>query len=254
MSFIATLEKKFGRYAIPDLIATLAILQALCWFLIKLVPEFDGHLIFDPTKIMQGEWWRVISYLVLPGNKTILFLIFIGFIFMLSRGLEEAWGAFRVNLYILGGVVSVAIGGLIFGYSTAGVYLWMSVLFAFACSFPNDEIMLYMIIPLKMKWMAAISAVMLGLTIIMVPSMVWEAGFSLVNFFFVFLPGFLRGVRHQAVVSVRRERFEQAQHPSDKGEAFFVCVRCQKTDRSHPQLEFRVTSEGHDMCSECRQA
>jgi hypothetical protein len=77
-----------------------------------------------------------------------------------------------------------------------------------------------------------------------------ESFFSLLNFFVVFGPGFIKGVSHVAQVNARRQRFEAAQRPEH--EALHRCVKCGKTEEGNPQLDFRVNADGDDVCSECR--
>lgn len=251
MSLITTLETKFGHLAIPRIITVLAGFQVLNWLLIRLVPQFVEKLAFVPELIWKGEVWRLVSYVLLPGSDSILWLLFIGIMFMLNDGLEEAWGAFRLNLFMLAGIIFIAIGGMTFGFSTTGSILWLGVLFAFASYFPNQEIMLYFVIPLKIKWLAWIFAGLLGFALIGGGLSLWlESIFSLLNFFVVFGPGFFKGVSHVAKVNARRQRFESAQRPEH--EALHRCVKCGKTEEGNPQLDFRVNAEGDDVCSECR--
>lgn len=250
MALIDTLERKFGRFALPRIITVIAGFQALNWFLVKIVPEFMGKLAFVPQAIWQGEVWRLFSYVLLPGSTSIIWLLCIGFMFMLNDGLEEVWGSFKLNLFVLGGIAAIAIGGMIFGFSTTGSILWAGILFAFACHFPNQEIMFYFIIPLKIKWLAYFSGALMFLGFVTVPGMRWEIFFSLLNFFVVFGPGLVRSIRHRSEVGARRRRFAEAQPAEDA--SLHRCVKCGRTDTLHPLLEFRVNAEGDDICAECR--
>jgi hypothetical protein len=250
MSLINTLEQKFGRFAVPRIITVLAGFQVLNWFLIKLVPEFFEKLAFRPDAILDGEVWRLFSYVLLPGSTGILWLLCIGFMFMLNDGLEQAWGSFRLNLYLLAGIVCISAGGLIFGFSTTGAVLWVSVLFAFATYFPNEEILLYFIIPLKIKWIAWFTGALLLIAFATAPLRQLDIFFSLLNYLVVFGPGVIRMLRHRSGVAARRRQYETAQAPEDT--ALHRCSRCGRTDTAYPQLEFRVTVTGEDICSECR--
>ncbi len=252
MSFITTLEQKFGRFAIPNLITALAGLQALNWVLIKAVPGFMDKLVFVPDEIWGGEVWRLVSYVLLPGSTSILWLLFIGFIFMLNDGLEEAWGSFRVNLFMLASVVSISAGGLIFDFASTGAVLWAGVLLAFAIYFPNQEVMLYFVIPVKIKWIAWITAAGLVFAFIGDETRRAEIIFSLLPFIVVFVPGWLRDLKHGARVAERRQRYEKAQISEE--ESLHHCVKCGRTEKQNPQLDFRVNADGDDVCHECRAA
>lgn len=252
MSLITSLEQKFGRFAIPNFITGLALLQALNWILIKVVPGFTERLVFVPDAIWKGEVWRLVSYVLLPGSTSILWLLFIGFIFMLNDGLEEAWGSFRVNLFMLAGIVCTTLGGLLFGYVSTGAVLWAGVLFAFAIYFPNQEVMLYLIIPIKIKWIAWITAAGLIFAFIGGSLSRPEAICSLLPFFIAFGPSTLQGWKHGAKVAERRQRYEQAQKP--ESDELHRCAKCSRGSSQHPQLDFRVNADGDDVCSECRTA
>lgn len=251
MQWINSLEARFGRFAFPNIIRFIALFQLLNWFLIHYSPDFAELLLFDRGLILSGQVWRVFSYALLPGSLGFVWLLFgVFFMWMLSDGLEQAWGAFRVNLYLLAGLFFGAIGGFIGPMPDHGWLLWMSVLFAFAFYYPDHEILLYFIVPLKMKWVAWISAATAGFTFIGSPHMRIAIIFGLMNFFIVFLPGYIREMKGKAKVAERRNRFEAAQMP--ESDAMHTCSVCGKTDVSDPQLGFRVTASGDDICDECR--
>lgn len=252
MHWINRLEAKLGRFAIPNVIRLIALFQLLNWFLIKSSPGFAEMLMFDRQAILDGQIWRLFSYALLPGSLGLVWLIFgVMFMWMLGDGLEQAWGAFRVNLYLLAGLLFGAIGGFFSPMPDHGWILWTSVLFAFAFYYPDHEILLYFVVPLKVKWVAWITAGTLGFMFVGNPWMRLQIIFGLMNFFIVFAPGFIGDMKGRAKVAQRRSRFESAQ--KDEGEAMHTCSVCGKTDLSHPQLGFRVTAAGDDICEECRQ-
>lgn len=251
MNWINSLEARFGHLAIPNVIRFIALFQLLNWFLIYSSPGFADLLVFDRQAIMAGEVWRLFSYALLPGSLSIVWLLFgVMFLWLLSDGLEQAWGAFRVNLYLLAGMFFGAIGGFVGPMPDHGWLLWMSVLFAFAFYYPDYEILLYFIVSLKMKWVAWISAAVAAFHFVGNPSARIPIIFGLLNFFIVFAPGYIRDLRNKAKVSERRSRFEAAKAP--EGDAMHTCISCGKTDLTHPQLGFRVTASGDDICDECR--
>src|SRR6218665_3206821 len=138
---------------------------------------------------------------------------------------------------------------MIFGYGASFTLLFTSVLFAFACIYPNEEIMLFFVIPMKMKWVAMISAVTYGLVAISAPTFLIPVFFAWLNFFVVFGPSFFKGRVHSAKVANRRAKFEAASAPESY---FHKCKVCGKTDVDDPKLDFRVTDSGDEICSNCR--
>ncbi len=249
MSFLVTLEQKLGRFAIPNIISVLAGFQLLNWALIHFDTDFMTKLLFDREAILRGEWWRLVSFILLPQGLSIIWALFIGFMFFLNNGLEQAWGSFRLNLFMLLGVVCVDVGGMIFGYQTSGNALWSGVLIAFAVYFPNEEISLYGIIPVKIKWLAWAAGIVAALGIIGTP-MRAEIFFSMLNVIITFTPGLIAGAKHRSVVAVRRQRYQSAQ--LGDAEALHRCIKCSRTEKTDPLLEFRVNAEGDDICVDCR--
>ncbi len=253
MSLLSSLEPKLARFAIPNLVRVIVVFQVLNYLLIRIVPEFMLTLVFDSELIKEGQIWRVASYILLPGSSSIFWLLFaIPWGWMISDGLEEAWGSFRVNLYVFGGMLSVALGGLLFGYATTGGALWATLMLAYAFYFPNQEVLLMGIIPMKMKWLAWVTAGILMFRFLGRPESRWEILFSVLNFVVAFGPGMLGLVKHRAQVAERRQRYVSAQVP--EGAHMHQCARCGKTEKAHPELDFRVNAQGEDVCSECRAA
>ena len=94
------------------------------------------------------------------------------FYYQLGMALERIMGTFRFNVYIFGGIISTILGAFILygvmyalgypgytmGFSVSTYYINMGIFLAFATIFPDDQVMLYFLIPIKMKWLAAVYA------------------------------------------------------------------------------------------------
>ncbi|MDZ4402288.1 hypothetical protein [Prosthecobacter sp.] len=256
MPIISTLESKFGRFAIPGLVQVIAMFQLLVLFMVMVMsPEgATAYLMFldlNPTRVMQGEVWRLVTHVFIPGNFSLIWAL-IGTLFMMwiGRGLEAAWGAFRVNLYIFGWMFVVTLGALVFGWPAPGLFLYQTLLFAFATLFPNEEIMIYFILPIKMKWLAFLSAGMTAFLVVRDPSLFLPVLACHLNYLVVFGPGFVSESARQARVSARRGRYESAKLP--QGTFFHQCSVCKKTELDDSHLDFRVLDSGDEICSECR--
>lgn len=254
MSVLISLEQKLGRFAIPNIIRMLAVLQVLNWFLMRIAPTFPPKLYFVPMFIEMGEWWRLVSYLSLPGDDTILWLLLgVPFMWMINDGLEQAWGSFRLNLFLLAGVVCIAIGGLFSPMPSSGWVLWVSLLMAFAVYFPDQEIWLFFLVPVKMKWLGLFAAGGLAFQLLGgEASLRIHILFSLLPFLVTFGPGFTKMMKHRGEVMDRRKKFAAA---SQSDQAWFhKCSVCGKTDVDDPALDFRTTASGDEICEKCRTA
>lgn len=256
MPLISKLESKFGRFAIPGLVQIIASFQLLVLFMVMVMsPEgkavYLQFLELNPYRVMHGEVWRLFTHVFIPGNFSLIWAL-IGAMFMMwiGRGLESAWGAFRVNLYVLGWMAAVTLGALVFHWPASGMFLFQTLLFAFATLFPNEEIYIYFILPIKMKWVAALTAGMTAFVVVGNPALLFPVLLAHLNFLVAFGPGFVSERARMAQVASRRSRFDSAKLP--EGTFFHQCSVCKKTELDDSHLEFRVLDSGDEICSECR--
>jgi hypothetical protein len=254
MHWIDRAEAKFGHLAIPGLLRYVAALNALCFVLIKLNPEFMSFLYLNPALVMQGEIWRLVTYIFIPviggifpdwlaAAMYILYFIWIG------DGLDQAMGSFRLNLFYLLGMLGTTIAAFIANADQSGFLLNTSLLFAFARFYPDLTIYIFFVLPVKVKWMAWISAAFVLLAFL---SGSWGYRAAVIaalgNFFIFFGRDIVHEARHRQEVSSRRRRFEQATASNE--EALHQCTVCKRTEVTAPDLDFRVARDGEEYCTE----
>lgn len=256
MPLLSKLESKFGRFAIPGLVQVIALFQVLVLVMVYFMSEegrwaYLGFLELNPALVMKGEVWRLITHVFIPRQFSLIWALFGTMIMMwIGRSLDEAWGAFRVNLYIFGWMFVVTLGALLFHWPATSLYLYQTLLFAFATLFPNEEISLYFILPIKMKWVAFLTAGLTAFAVMREPATLLQVLAAHLNYLVAFGPGFLSERARMAKVISRRSQFESAQ---TSGAAFFhQCSVCKKTEIDNPQLDFRVQDSGDEICSDCR--
>lgn len=252
VSFLSSLENRFGGWAIPGLLKIVAIMQLVVFFLIKMHPELETRLLLDTNAVMQGELWRLISFMFIPRTFSVIWILFaVMFLFFISNVLEEAWGSFRVNLYYFT-AVALLIGAAFFmgrGVGMESTLLYMSLFLAAAVAIPNHEILLFFFLPVKMKYLGMLDGAMLLLMLVSSPA-VWPAVLAVLAPFFLYVgPGAIRNMRQQATVQVRRQKFHKAS--LDDSEPFHRCEQCGKTDKSDPHAVFRVTAGDKELCDAC---
>jgi len=261
---INSAERKFGHLAIPNLVRYLAILQGLTCLLALAAPDYIGKLLFDREAILNGEIWRILTCLVVPSTSSILIaVIIVFFFFMIGDGLESAWGSFRVNAYVAGSLVLMATVILLFDapinaslYTQPSFIVFECLIMAFAVLYPNVQILLMFIIPIKIKWLGFFAAAMLllgigrALFVSEVPN-AWTNALVIIGgatpFLLAFGSSFIRDQKLQAANAVRRQKFNEGSPGED--EAFHRCSICDATDKSHPEKEFRVAADGEEYCS-----
>jgi hypothetical protein len=150
---LARLARRFGRYAIPNLIVYIVGGMAIVWVLSTLRPEYQSHLVLDIRAVRHGEVWRLITFLFIPPPSTpIWILINLYFTWWVGSSLEGSWGAFKFNAYYLLGALAT-IGAAVLTGPTTNIWLDASLLLAFATVFPDVQILLFFILPLRVKWL-----------------------------------------------------------------------------------------------------
>ncbi len=241
MSWIDKLDKKMRRYAVPNVTIYLIIGQVM-FFLFHLSGRFIlERVVLIPEYVIAGEWWRLITFLFIPPLTNPIFAFFAWYLFYLMGGaLEGHWGAFRYNLFLLiGYVVTVAVTFL-FPYSAAtNIYIAGSVFLAFAYLYPDFQLYILFIIPVKIKWLALITWIGYGYEMIVGS---WHTRILVLASISNFLLFFGREIIW-SMKTGNRKMVSQAKQSTGKKEAFHTCATCGKTDISHPQMEFRYCSD-----------
>ncbi len=249
-AWIARLEGRFGRYAIPGLVRILVMLNALVYLLLLYNPEFRSALIFNIDLIRAGQVWRCVTFLFVPLHMHPLFLLIaLYFLWIIGEGLEEAWGAFRLNLFYAVGVLATICVAFVFASGASNYYLNTMLFLAFATLYPNFTVLLFFILPVAVKWLALVAVAFLIIDFAnggIGPRAAILAAMS--SYLFFFGPFFWQRWKERMDIAVRRARFEDR---LDDGEELHRCMVCNATDITHPDRDFRVTKEGVELCEEC---
>jgi len=250
MNLIDTLERRFGRYAIPGLGRIIVAFNALVFVLGKFNPAMLDLLRMDPFAIRHGQLWRLVTYIFIPDTQEYLWILFVlWFLWMLVEGLEQAWGAFRFNLYYLLGMIGTTAAAFFFGAEFSNTILNLSLLFAFAWFYPDVQISLYLILPIRIKWVAWFTGALLLYSLVTKPmAMRMAIVAALVNYLIFFGPAILAKARHRHRVTGRRRQFQEASLSEE--EPLHRCAVCHRSELDSPDLEFRVARDGNDYCME----
>ncbi len=265
-NWLDKMERRFGRYAIRNLTMYLLAGYAIGYLLSFTMPQLLTYFTLEPALILKGQVWRLLSWVIIPPNDNIIFVIFMMLLYYsLGNTLESYWGAFRYNVYIFSGILFTVIGAFIvngliggitgFGSLYSTYYINMSIFLACASIMPDYQLLLYGIIPIKMKWLAVLDVVLLAVDAVqggLIIRIVINA--SLLNFIiFFFCNRNLRG--HSPKQAARRKKFQkQISRPQNQyaGGAKHRCAVCGRTELDNPTLEFRYCSKCNGNYEYCQ--
>ena len=182
MKLLNKLERRFGRYAIHELPVIMIAFQVVGYTLAMVAPNVLNWVCFDPASICRGQVWRLVSWVLMPPSELSIFtVIMLFFYYWIARTLANTWGDFYFNIYIFGGILITDLGMMLaypvflsMGTMAAAVniglmnafvttyYIQTSILLAFAFTYPNAQVLLYFVIPIKMSWLGIFEAIMLA--------------------------------------------------------------------------------------------
>jgi hypothetical protein len=251
MNFLNQLERKFGKYAIHNLMYYIIILYGIGMVLDLVAPGlYESYLSLNAKAIFNGQIWRIFTFLIQgPSNNPLFAIIALYLYYMIGTNLEHLWGAFRFNMYfligILGHIMAAIFVYLILGdvYILGTTYLNFSLFFAFAATYPNMQFLLYFIIPVKAKWLAWLNGAYFVYAFIEgdIATKI-SIVLSLANFFIFFLA--TRNYRKISPHEIHRKKVYKRAVTQPKGVTKHKCAICGRTEEDGDDLEFR-------FCSKC---
>lgn len=256
------------RFGIPNLMMIIVFGNAAMWLLMQMdtTAQLYQLLRFSGQAVLHGQIWRIITFVFIPGESNLLWLaISLYFYYWIGSSLEREWGNGKFTIYYVSGMLLTAIYGvllsLILGQDVVvnTTYLNLSLFFAFATLFPDVQVLLFFIIPIKVKWLAYLDAALFVLAVVTLPFPIDLLPVVAVLNYLVFCGDWLfdyfrpnRIRQRQKTVNFKREarriNREQSSKPYNH-----KCAVCGKTDAEHPELEFRYCSRCagyHCFCQE----
>ena len=284
-------ERKFGKYAIRNLSFVLVMCYA-AGYLLELFDRSGlliSYLTLNPYAILHGQIWRLVTWVLIPPSSGGLFFTLLMLYFYCSIGmsLERTWGTYRYNVYLFQGMLFTIAGScLLMGYcylfhpqiqmmdmrgmlhvltvdspneyfrAIAGLfstyYINMSIFLAYAATFPDAQVLLMFIIPIRVKWLGAIYAVMLLFQFLGTNVYgKFAIGASLLNFVVFFLTS--RNMMHLNPKQIHRRQEFKREVRRNTGITKHKCAICGRTEVDSPQMQFRFCSKcdgNYEYCEE----
>ena len=254
------------RFGIPNLMRVIVIGNVAVYVLMLLTQANNANalsfLTFNLNALLHGEVWRLVTFVFVPAySSPFALLISLYFYYWIGSTLERQWGTAKFNLYYISGalltVLGVVLASLITGnpYLTAAGtgYVNLSMFFAFAFLVPDTTVLLFFILPVKMKWLAYLDGALFAFDIIKAIGAHNWAGVvlpivALLNFA-VFIWPEVHYLKERAkyqnsrkTVQFRQAQQQQAKQAQQQGYRH-KCAVCGRTDTDYPDLQFRYCSK-----------
>ena len=282
---MSKLEKKLGKYAIKNISLYLIVCYAIGYILLifsEKNPFFSEVLMMltlDPYKIiMEFQIWRLVTWLIIPPSGFDFWVIIsLYFYWSLGTSLEHTWGTYRYNVYLFTGFLCTIVGSFLYllirtwqvypvyeqlgapfvavmelvgmeaAFAFSTFYVNMSILLLFAFTFPDVQVLLMFIVPIKVKWLGVAYAVMLGYDIVRAAiagayPIVIAIIMSLLNFVIFFILHKRRKGRISPTQMKRRVVYRAQTHRANTVSRH-KCAICGRTEADGEHLEFRYCSK-----------
>ena len=261
MSWLRRLERQLQPLAIPNLTVFLIAGMAVAYLISVFNPQIGALMEFRPKAVLKGEIWRLVTFLFTPGIggglnpvSLLLFVMYLMFLHLMGSALESTWGSFHYNVFVwisyLASIGASVLVGAVLGDDAAGtnLFLYESIFLAFAWLFPDFEILLFFILPVKVKWLGLLAVVQMTIQFLSGLAAFSAGGWldcvlilaSTVNISIFLGRDIANHLRYRNKRMLRK--FSEATRESA---ARHTCIACGATDLTHPDREFRY-------CTECQ--
>ena len=252
------------RFGIPNLMKGIVVAMAAVFLLDLFSNGYATYMLyFNANLILQGELWRLVTWLFLPTSGSLLWIaVSLSFYYFIGTAVEEYWGTARFTLFYL----SCAALMVVFAFISL---LWDPVpivsngtlnrmlFLAFATLYPDALIRVYLIPPVKAKWLAVLYVVLTlydllrsGLTaaLFSLPQLLavwlvylvffWDRAADLLREF-----GFsVRHLNSRQTIQFKSAVKQQRKKAQQQGYRH-KCEVCGRTDADFPDLQFRYCSK-----------
>lgn len=252
---------KHPNFGIPNLMKIIVFGQIAVYLVnmltyVMFAQNFVGYLQFVPALILNGQVWRLVTWVVVPNaSSPFMLLLTCYFYYWIAAMLEREWGTARFTLFYLGGMVLSVVLGMALGLGQMNLthtiaslnlsyYLNLSIFLVLAVLYGEMQVLLFFVVPVKMKWMALIDVVLVIVDMVDLFKLgYWMLALvplaSFLNFFIFTWPFWqakLGIVRHKTDPKVIH--FKQAQKQAQETKGYHhKCAVCGITDADDPDLE-----------------
>ncbi len=252
MKLLDRLDRRFGRYAVPNVTIYLIAGQSIFYVLFMMGKLSPVSVMLSGGLLMKGEWWRLVTFPFNPPVQNLLFAFFAWYLFyLMGSALEELWGAFRYNIFLLVGyILTVAVSFLTPAYAVSNAFIGGSVFLAFAFLFPDYQLLLFLVVPVRIRWLALLTWLYYGYLFLFGG---WGIRFLVMSSVGNFLLFFARDIYVNIRYGKRQLAKKVGRTVRNNDQPFHRCTVCGITDKTHPQMDFRYCPQcdgQHGYCTE----
>ena len=253
---------KHPHFGIPNLVLILVIASAVSYliYMMDTTNTYLSLIMFSPYHILRGQVWRLITWVLCPLYlRPISLLIALYFYYFIGSTLERQWGKTKFTVYFLFGMVLYIVFGFVVYFISGKIvyldasYLYLSMFFAFATYYPDQRVLLFFIIPIKIKWLALIDA---ALFIYAIVTSGWPSMFlpilAFVTYFVICGDELISYLKYSGIIKPKtsntinfKRAVKNSSSKEEKKPYRYKCAVCGRTDTDNPGLEFRY-------CSRCQ--
>jgi len=271
-------EKKFGKYAIENLTLFIIAAYVIGYVILAIDTRYNLNLVLklslDPYQILHGEVWRLFTWILIPPASLDFFtIIMLFFYYSIGTALERTWGAYRYNVYLFSGMgftvlsaflylgylyltggdgASISLSTLFYSLNFSTYYINLSIFLAFAATYPEAQVLLMFVIPVKMKWMAILDIVLLVAEFMMGGvATKFVVGAALLNFVVFYLTN--KNMSHMSPKQIKRRAEFQQEVKRSTPITRHKCAICGKTEKDDEGMAFRFCSKcngNYEYCSD----
>jgi hypothetical protein len=245
MRLLDRLERRFRRYAVPNLTLLIIIGQVFAFIQCRRDIAFLEPIALLPHRVLEGEVWRLVTFIFLPVSLDLLWFAIGMMVFhFFGSVMEQTWGAFKYNVYVFSGLLITVGVSFVFPYVPAtNVFIFSAVFLAFAWLYPDFVLRLWFVLPVKARWLATFTWIINIYSFIKGPNPIRLMVLAGVSNFLLFFGNDIRLRIRSRARRIQQKAVVAAAAKKPKHE----CVTCGATDKSDPTLEFRY-------CSKCEGA
>ena len=259
MKWLDKLQRKFGKFYIPNLMWGVIILSAASYIITYffLGTTFLNKLVLDPDAVMKGEIWRLVTFVIIPPITNIIGAFFtLYFDYIAGVSLEEEWGEFKFNVYFFVAMIVSIIFSFVTGVPLTGAAITTSIFLAFAKLFPHFKVLLFFIIPLEVRWLGylAWATILFGMIKGAVNGSIISicaAALPIVNYLLFFGKSFVREKKMRAGSVIRMSDYKKKTRVVEKRGYTHKCTVCGITDVDDPDMDFRYCSKCNGKHAYC---